>query len=87
MLRMLKTLKGRSADELRVRSAQALAAMRERYLWTEQTRLPRDAELLRSLNGLCEQHRITSAASLFDYFRRRNRLHSLPPCRSRGHAG
>ena len=68
---MLKTLKGRGLDELRVRSAQALAALGEQYAGTEQARLPRDAELLRSLNGMCEQHHITSTASLFDYFRLR----------------
>lgn len=71
MLEKIKRLKGRGLDELRVRSAQALAALGERYMWMEHARLPRDAELLNSLNGLCEQHHITSAASLFDYFRHR----------------
>lgn len=71
MLQKLKTLKGRSLDELRVRSAQALSALGEQLVWTEQARLPRDAELMRLLNGACERHRITSAESLLDYFRRR----------------
>ncbi|HMZ20945.1 MAG TPA: heparinase II/III family protein, partial [Blastocatellia bacterium] len=71
MLEKLKTLKGRSLDELRVRSVQALAALGEQYAWAEQARLPRDAELIRSLNGACKQHRITCTDSLFDYFRGR----------------
>jgi hypothetical protein len=71
LLEKLKMLKGRSLDELRVRSVQALTAFSEQYAWAEQARLPQDADLMRSLNGACEQNHIKDTIGLLDYFRRR----------------
>lgn len=67
----LKKLKGRSLRELQVRSAQTLAALGERYGWSQQARLPDDAELLRAFNDAGAYHQITSAEMLRDYFRQR----------------
>ena len=51
VLRMLKKIKGRSPDELRVRVGQALAACGERAGWSSQARLPRDATFFRMLDA------------------------------------
>ncbi|HEX5707285.1 MAG TPA: hypothetical protein VFX96_08315, partial [Pyrinomonadaceae bacterium] len=46
----LKSLRGRSLDELRVRGAQALAARAERRGLSRQARIPTDAEFLKLLD-------------------------------------
>ena len=49
-LKKLAKLRGRSAAELRVRGAQALAAWTERHGWSAQAAVPTDAALLRQLD-------------------------------------
>ncbi len=68
-LKKLKKLKGRGLDELRVRSAQALAALGERCALSEQARLPGDRALLQKLNGAREKYGLNSAAAWLAYFR------------------
>lgn len=69
MLEKLKKLKGRSADELRVRSAQALAAYIERRGWSAQTRLPNDAAMFEMLKPQGTKRGSVSAESLLEHFR------------------
>ena len=71
MLEKLKKLKGRSPDELRVRSAQALAAYIERRGWSEQTRLPNDAAIFEMLKAIGTKRGSVSAESLLEHFRAR----------------
>lgn len=65
----LKKLRGRSLDELRVRSTQMLHAQAERRGWSPQARLPTDTELLANL----DYTQITSRAcdDLLEHFRTR----------------
>lgn len=71
MLEKLKKLKGRSRDELRVRSAQALAAYVERRGWSAQTRLPNDAAMFEMLTATGTKRASVSAESLLEHFRAR----------------
>ncbi len=70
-LKRVMSLKSRSLDELRVRSAQALASLSERYSLSAQTRIPKDAALLQKLNGARESHGLNSAEALLAHFRQR----------------
>jgi len=50
MISKIQKLKRVSIDELRVRGSQALAAFAERNVWSRQSRLPSDGEILRVLD-------------------------------------
>jgi hypothetical protein len=69
----LKKLKGRSLGELRVRSAQALAAGAERCGLSAQTRLPRDAAFFKLLDPSRLGSEPPSAEGLLSHFRSRTR--------------
>jgi hypothetical protein len=71
LLRILKKIKGRSPDELRVRLGQALAAYGERAGWSSQARLPCDEALFRMLDASRISGRTLSAESLLAHFRTR----------------
>ena len=62
----LKKLRDRSADELRVRGRQKLAALRDRRGWSDRVRLLDDAEFLQSLKSSS----ISSPADLLTHFRK-----------------
>src|SRR2546423_2215678 len=72
-LEKLKKLRGRSLDELRVRSAQALAAGKERYGLSTQARLPRDSDFFRLLDTASLAGEPLSAEGLLSHFRARTR--------------
>lgn len=71
VLEKLKKLKGRSPDELRVRSSQAFAAYMERRGWSAQARLPRDGALFEMLTATSSKRAPISAESLLEHFRAR----------------
>src|SRR5215510_6350015 len=64
-LSKIRKLKGRSFDELRLRSRQALISRAELYGLSDRTRVPTDTEFLRLLAGP------TTAESWLDHFRSR----------------
>ena len=70
VLKKLKKLKGRSADELRVRGAQALAAAAERAGFSKLSRLPSDEAFLRTLNA--QGIELRSAEAWLEHFRTRS---------------
>lgn len=70
VLKKLKKLKGRSADELRVRGAQALAAAAERAGLSKLSRLPSDEAFLRTLGAPGIEFR--SAEAWLEHFRNRS---------------
>ncbi|HEX3558981.1 MAG TPA: alginate lyase family protein [Pyrinomonadaceae bacterium] len=70
-LSKLKKLKGRSLDELRVRSAQALAARTERYGLSTQARLPRDSDFFKLLDAGRLGGEPLTAEGLLSHFRAR----------------
>lgn len=70
-LAKLKKLKGRSLDELRVRSAQALAAGTERCGLSTQARLPRDSDFFKLLDSRRLGGELLSAEGLLSHFRSR----------------
>src|SRR5256714_14939659 len=74
-LEKLKKLRGRSLDELRVRSAQALAAGTERYGLSTQARLPRDSDFFRLLDERRFGSEPLSAEGLLSHFRARTEPH------------
>src|SRR5256714_23517 len=74
-LEKLKKLRGRSLDELRVRSAQALAAGKERYGLSTQARLPRDSNFFRLLDQKQLGSEPLSAEGLLSHFRARTEPH------------
>lgn len=71
MIKVFNKLKGRSLDELRVRSAQKIAAYTERRGWSEQTRIPSDSVLLAKINAAQTNNAPCSAESLLEHFRTR----------------
>jgi hypothetical protein len=71
MLDVLRKLKGRSIDELRVRGSQALSARTERYGLTTDCRLPSDANLFRLLNPTRFDVDPKSSSDLLKQFRKR----------------
>lgn len=73
VLTKLRKLKGRSATELRVRGAQALATYAERSGLSRQARVPSDAGLLRLLDASQFSSATLSARSLLEHFRSRTR--------------
>jgi glycosyltransferase involved in cell wall biosynthesis len=62
-----------SFAELRVRSAQGVAAFSERHGWSRLTKLPSDAGLLKSLSQSNDEKPFHSATELFAEFRARKR--------------
>ncbi|PYS82031.1 MAG: hypothetical protein DMF67_14530 [Acidobacteria bacterium] len=68
----LKKLRGRSLDELRVRSAQALAAGTERCGLSTQARLPRDSDFFKLLDSMRLGGEPLSAEGLLSHFRARS---------------
>jgi hypothetical protein len=70
-LNKLGKLKGRSLDELRVRAAQALAALAERRGLSPHTRMPTDRALGRMLDPARVEGGAASAESLLAHFRSR----------------
>jgi hypothetical protein len=72
VLKKLKRLQGRSLEELRVRSVQALNAAAERRGWSAQARVPSDAELWRLLDGAQSERRLRSDEDLLAHFRTRH---------------
>src|SRR2546430_1345445 len=68
-LTKLKKLRGRSLNELRVRGAQGLAALAERRGWSEQTRVPADAEFFRLFDLADATRQTQTAETLLDDFR------------------
>src|SRR5206468_4893110 len=72
VLKILKKIKGRSPDELRVRLGQALAACGERAGWSSRTRLPSDAALFRMLDVSRIRGQALSAEALLAHFRTRS---------------
>ncbi len=58
-------------DEVRVRSAQKLAALAERRGWSSLARLPGDAELLAMIDREGIDRELSLADNLFDHFRSR----------------
>ncbi|MDQ3665640.1 MAG: heparinase II/III family protein [Acidobacteriota bacterium] len=64
-------MKGRSLDELRVRSAQALAAYMERRGWSAQARLSPDGAMFEMLDATSIKGASVSAESLLEHFRAR----------------
>src|SRR5882724_7013407 len=71
LVRKIKTL---SFDELRVRSAQKLAALAERRGWSSLTKLPSDTELLAMLDLERIGKDLWSAQELLEHFRSRTTL-------------
>src|SRR5690242_14677045 len=71
MARMLRKLRGRTPDELRVRGMQALAAGLERRGWAAHARVPDDAALFRKIDPARVAPAGLSAEGLLDHFRRR----------------
>src|SRR5437762_4252424 len=71
-LKKLAKLRGRSAAELRVRGAQALAAWTERHGWSAQAAVPTDAALLRQLDRAQLDLNNVSADALLTHFRTRS---------------
>lgn len=74
VLSLLRKLKGRSLEELRVRSAQAFAACAERRGWSEQARVPSDEAFFELLDASQRGRMALSAEGLLEHFRTR-------PCR------
>jgi hypothetical protein len=72
-IKKLKSLKGRSLDELRVRAAQGLAAARERYGLSPQSRVPTDDALFKLLKP---ESRVSaqSPRQLLAQFRKREHI-------------
>ena len=71
-LKKLKSLKGRSLDELRVRAAQRLSAARERSGLSSQARIPTDDAFFKLLTAEARA-RLSSAPELHSDFRTRER--------------
>jgi len=67
----LKKLRGRSREELRVRGAQALAALAERRGLSRGARLPDDRALVRSLDPAAFARAPETSADLLTHFRSR----------------
>ena len=67
----LKSLKGRGFDEMRVRGAQAVAALAERRGWSAQSRLPNDEAFLKSIDAARLGQFPISAEGLLAHFRAR----------------
>ncbi len=67
----LKNLRGRSFNELRVRGAQAVAALAERRGWSSQSRLPTDEAFLKSIDAAQLGQFPISAEGLLAHFRAR----------------
>ncbi|MBA3442660.1 MAG: heparinase II/III family protein [Pyrinomonadaceae bacterium] len=72
MVKVFDKLKGRSLDELRVRSRQMIAAYRERHGWAEQTRMPSAAALFAKIDARQTHGVSLSAESLLEHFRTRS---------------
>ena len=66
-----KKIKELRFDELRVRSAQKLAALTERHGWSSLTRLPDDADLLGMLDRESIGRELWSAQEVLEHFRSR----------------
>src|SRR6266404_821334 len=71
MSSLVRKIKTFSFDELRVRSAQKLAAFAERRGWSSLTKLPSDAELLTMLDPESIGRDLWSAQELLQHFRLR----------------
>src|SRR5918993_5691947 len=71
-LKKLKSLKGRSLDELRVRTAQRLSAARERSGLSSQARIPTDDAFFKLLAAEARAT-LRSATELHSDFRARKR--------------
>src|SRR5207237_350432 len=64
-------LRGMNFDELRVRSAQAVAAFSERRGWSRLAKLPADADLVKSLFPSGDGKQFRTATEVFAAFRLR----------------
>ncbi|HEV7844553.1 MAG TPA: heparinase II/III family protein, partial [Pyrinomonadaceae bacterium] len=73
-LKIWKSLKGRSLEELRVRGAQKIAAVGERVGFSSQARTPSDEAFFKLLDRESPGS-IRSAEDLLKHFRTRNRPH------------
>jgi hypothetical protein len=71
ILQVIGKLRGRSAEELRVRAAQKLHVMAERGGWSSLTRVPADAELFKLLDPTQLESSAVSADALLQRFRTR----------------
>src|SRR5215831_7517421 len=65
----LQKLKSASLHELRVRAAQQVSALSERYGWSRLAKLPSDDVFVSPLSDLLEHFRLRSAPSFFGGFR------------------
>src|SRR5689334_3197712 len=70
--RKIKKLKGRSFDELRVRSGQAFSSFVERYGLTARTRVPTDSEFFSLIDPSQLGSISLTADGLLDHFRTRS---------------
>ena len=71
VIKKLRSLRGRGFNEMRVRGAQAVAALAERRGWSAQSRLPDNEAFLKSIDAARLSQFPISAEGLLVHFRAR----------------